>query len=195
LEFKDKGSYTQFGKPAPKLNPTWLASMEAKTKLCDSYRFHVPRVCLVVYGMRNKKGYGHLSLDACEKFDAVMMLDSCRWILSEIVMTESKKSKDETEKLIQEICERPLNAIWKVADNYRLLRDYGTLEKNIIVLLYHLGKSSDKKLAESLESTLSYVKKLLRGLHKKRLVEYTEKVGGCELSPLGITHAEQLIKP
>lgn len=193
LEFKRDAKYTPISKPAPKMNPAWLSKCESSTVLHDSYRFHIPRLCLSIYGMRNKKGYGHLSVELCKRVDVTAMMDACRWILAEIVQIESNLSEVETSELVEQIVEKPVHWIWKANGVFRLTKSAGSVENDILVLLYYLGKSNEREVLASIETSPAYLRKCLKKLHKNRLIEYSSADRSCEISPIGITKAEQLV--
>ena len=62
----------------------------------------------------------------------------------------------------------------------------------VLCLLYVKDRQSELELQTSIEyKNGSEFKKILRGLHKDKLVEYSE--GKCMLSPIGVLQAEVLL--
>lgn len=193
IELKSTNSYTPVGKSIPALLPDWLKKCEQNPALPDGYRFHIPRLCLTIYGMRNKNGYGHLSINLCERIDSQIMLDCSRWILCELIHMESSFSKEETDALVKSISDRPLQWIWLVGDKPRLLRDFGSLKNDLLVLMYYFGETHVSNLITASESSGSYVRKVLGKLHKDKLVSYDSINLKVEISPLGSLEAEKLL--
>lgn len=192
IEFKLFGQYTPINKPLPNFNEKCLNSYLNKQGE-DSYRIHIPRLLFTIYGIRNKRGIGHISNIKPNKIDSTLILSSCKWVLAEIIRLNSQLPIDETEKLIDEIIERNVEGIWEVGETIRILEDGLSLKEKILYLLYNkksLKDSDIKKITEY--SNMTYLKKTLKEFHKKRLIEYKDN-GDCILSPKGAIEAEKII--
>lgn len=193
IELKLFGQYTPINKPLPNFNDKCLSGYLNKQGE-DSYRIHIPRLLFTIYGIRNKRGIGHISSIKPNKIDASLILSSCKWVLAEIIRLNSNLSIEETEILIDEIIERNVEGIWEVGETIRILEDGLTLKDKILYLLYNKKSLKDTDIQSITEySNLTYLKKTLREFHKKRLIEYKED-GECILSPKGAIEAEKIIQ-
>lgn len=192
IEFKLFGQYTPINKPLPNFNEKCLNSYLNKQGE-DSYRIHIPRLLFTIYGIRNKRGIGHISNIKPNKIDSTLILSSCKWVLAEIIRINSQLPIDETEKLIDEIVERNIEGIWEVGETVRILKDGLSLKEKILYLLYNKQSLNDSEIKKITEySNMTYLKKTLKEFHKKRLIEYKDD-GECILSPKGAVEAEKII--
>lgn len=192
IELKLYGQYTPINKPLPNFNEKCLNSYLNKQGE-DSYRIHIPRLLFTIYGIRNKRGIGHISNLKPNKIDATLILSSCKWVLAEIIRLNSQLPIDETEKLIDEIIERNVEGIWEVGETIRILEDGLSLKEKILYLLYNKKSLKDTDIKKITEySNMTYLKKTLKEFHKKRLIEYKDD-GECILSPKGAVEAEKII--
>jgi hypothetical protein len=192
IEFKLFGQYTPINKPLPNFNEKCLNSYLNKQGE-DSYRIHIPRLLFTIYGIRNKRGIGHISNIKPNKIDSTLILSSCKWVLAEIIRINSQLPIDETEKLIDEIVERNIEGIWEVGETVRILKDGLSLKEKILYLLYNKQSLNDSEIKKITEySNMTYLKKTLKEFHKKRLIEYKDD-GECILSPKGSIEAEKII--
>lgn len=192
LEFKLFGNYTPIGRNLPSFNDRELNRyLNASGE--DAYRLHIPRALWLIYGIRNKRGVGHLSQLKANQVDASQILQTSKWVLAELVRLNSTYQIDETEKLVDEIVERNIEGIWKTGDIKRVMIEGLSVKAQIIVLLYNFESLSDNELYEIIENgNLGYLKKSLRDLHKDRRIEY-QKDGECILSPKGSIEAEKIL--
>ena len=192
LELKLFGQYTPINKPLPNFNDKCINNYPNKQGE-DSYRIHIPRLLFTIYGIRNKRGIGHISNIKPNKIDASLILTSCKWVLAEIIRLNSQLPIEETEILIDEVIERNIEGIWEVGETIRILEDGLTLKDKILYLLYNKKSLKDTEIQSITEySNITYLKKTLRGFHKKRLIEYKED-GECILSPKGAVEAEKIV--
>ena len=193
LELKLFGQYTPINKPLSNFNDKCLLSYINKQGE-ESYRIHIPRLLFTIYGIRNKRGIGHISNLKPNKIDSSLILSSCKWILAELIRLNSQLKLEETEILIDEIIERNIEGIWKVGETLRILKDGLTLKDKILYLLYNEKSLTDIEIQKITEySNLSYLKKTLKEFHKSRMLEYMEN-GECILSPKGSIEAEKIIE-
>jgi hypothetical protein len=192
VELKLFGSYTPISKTLPPLSQTTMNKYESATGE-DGYRLHIPRALLTIYGIRNKRGYGHLSLETARKTDVQYMLNTCRWVLSEIVRVSSNLSVEETDLIVEKVTDRTMPLIWRVGGVQRILSTKLSLKNSILVLLYHSRSMQLSDLEAATESQTRYLKRAVREMHKSRLLELDETRESCELSPLGDKLAEELL--
>jgi hypothetical protein len=66
----------------------------------EAYRLHIPRALFTIYGLRNKRGVGHLGLVSPNYLDATLIVATCKWVLGEILRAESTLTFDETAAIV-----------------------------------------------------------------------------------------------
>lgn len=182
LELKLFGQYTPINKSLGDFNDKIMASY-LNAPGDDSYRIHIPRALMTIYGIRNKRGVGHISHIKPNRIDATLVLSSVKWILAEIIRLNSNIPIDETEVLIDAVIERRVEGIWNIGDIKRILIGGLDIEQKIIILLFNSESITDKDLHRIIENkNFSYLKKKLSSLHASRLIEYKSD-GTCILSP------------
>jgi len=191
IEFKLFGQYTPIGNNLPNFNVQELTRYE-NSQGNESYRIIIPRVLFSVYCIRNKRGIGHLSLISANHQDATFILESCKWVIAEIVRLESSLDPDKTRLLVDKIIQREIEGLWEEGDIKRILIDGINLKDSILFLLFDKSPQSDEAMRKIIEyGDKTYFRKVLNDLHKKRLIEYQAN-GQCFLSPLGRKSAETI---
>ena len=192
IELKLFGKYTPISKGLPPFNDkSMLSYINAEGD--DSYRIHIPRALLTVYGIRNKRGVGHLSNVSPNHLDATFILSSVKWVLAEIVRINSSYKPEETSKIVDQIVDRSVEGIWESADITRILVEGINLKEKIIFLLYATEEIFDQKILDIIEyKNQAYFKRTLKHLHSSRFIEYKSN-GECLISPKGIAYAEEII--
>lgn len=194
LESQLEGSFTPIGKSLKPLNENRLQTLSSKSG-SDSLRFHIPRSLFTIYGIRNKKGVGHLSKETTERSDAHYVISVMRWVVSEIYQEFSSATDEEASSIVSQINERPFEVVWKSGNVSRVLDTSIKLDDQILVLLLSSGGSSTERfLVSSTESSQAYVRKRIKKLHKERFIEYSDSDGKCSLTPVGSRQAENVLR-
>ena len=133
----------------------------------ESYRILIPRVLRSIYGVRNKRGVGHLGAISPNEMDATLILYNVKWILAEIVRLESGLSTTETQKEIDRVIERQTTLIWKDGDIIRILDKSLEAREQVILLLYDTSPQTEEELRDRCEyKNPTNFKKILKRLHK-----------------------------
>jgi len=88
----------------------------------ESYRILIPRVLRAIYGIRNKRGVGHLGLISPNEMDATLILYNVKWVVAEILRLESDLQPVETQAAIKEVVERESPLLWKEGSIVRVSR-------------------------------------------------------------------------
>jgi hypothetical protein len=191
IEFKLFGKYTALNKSLSLFNDTTIQSyMNASGD--DSYRIHIPRVLLGIYGIRNKRGVGHLSLISPNYQDASLILSSIKWVLAELLRLNSNVSIDDTIALVDQIVERNVEGLWEHGTITRILVEGLSIKEQILFLLFNSNVNNDEELRSIIEyKNQNYFKKILRDFHTDRFIEYLPS-GECILTPKGAKVAEMV---
>ena len=192
IEYKLFGKYTAISKSLPSFNDkTMLSYINAQGD--DSYRIHIPRALLTVYGIRNKRGVGHISCVSPNHLDATFILSSVKWVLAEIVRLNSSYNPGETSKIVDHIVDRSVEGIWETPDITRILAEGLNLKEQIMFILYATNETFDQKVLDIIEyKNQAYFKRTLKQLHSSRFIEHMPN-GECIISPKGMAYAEEII--
>ena len=186
IELKQRGSFTPIGASLPPCDDRFLSNT-AQNGGPDVLRIHIPRVLFAVYGMRNKRGGGHVSENAVAQADARYVMQSARWVLSELFQLYSSLDQDELERLIERLGRLPVEHVWQSATRTRVMDPMLPLKAQLILLLA-TAKNEEQSISDlhaNSEAQLPYVRRLLRKLHADRLIELDEEENRVTLSPLG----------
>lgn len=192
IDFRLTGTYTPIGTTLSTFNSNELRRLENLTGN-EAYRLHIPRALFSIYGLRNKRGVGHLGPINPNYLDATFIIATCKWVLGEFLRTESTMSFDETVVVVERIVDRPLPGIWDIGNTKRILADGLSLRDQILfLLLAESPQTSEQLLDRTGYKNEAYFNKNLRKLHDERLVELSAD-GVCHLSPKGSKIAEHIV--
>lgn len=191
IDYRLTKSYVPIGKTLTTFNNAELSRLEKLTG-SESYRLHIPRLLFAIYGLRNKRGVGHLGLISPNYMDATLIVASCKWVLGEFLRSESTLSFDETSAIVEAIVDRPISGIWEVGGHKRIMIDGLSVRDQILFLLL----AESPQLADDLRKNIgyenhAYFMRTLRKLHDERLIELSDK-NVCHLSPKGLQIAEKI---
>lgn len=192
IELRLTGAYTPIGKGLSPLNDKTLQDY-ANASGEDSYRIHIPRILLAIYGIRNKRGVGHVAQIQPNYLDATFIIASVKWVLAEFIRLNSALSLDETSKIVDHIVDRDVEGVWEQGDITRILVDGLSIKEQILFLMFSTGIDNEERLRDTIEAKdKAYFRRLLRQLHDSRLIEYRAD-GMCVLSPKGKVAAEKIV--
>jgi hypothetical protein len=192
INLKLFGSYLPVGRTLPSFDSREIAKLESASG-DESYRIHIPRLLWGIYGIRNKRGVGHISLISPNYMDATYVVASCNWILAEIVRLESGLSIDETTLVVNRVIRRNIDGIWNDGAVTRILVSGLSVREEILYLLYDKSPQRDNDIQGVIEcKNCAYFRKVLKQLHSERNIELGAD-GMCIISPKGIAEAETII--
>lgn len=193
VEYQVDGAYTPLTEKLDIFSEKVLASIEGHSKtISEVYRVVIPRVLYSMYCLRNKRGMIHKSNIDPNKMDATVLLGNTKWVLSELFRLVSTLSFEETEATIDSIMSRETSVIWDTGSSLRVLDTKMNTKDKILCLLYIRDNQSESVLRNSTEyKNSSEFRKLLKALHRDKLLEYSEEK--CMISPLGVLRAEALL--
>lgn len=160
----------------------------------ESFRLNIPRVLYSMNITRNKRNIAHTNEVTANKMDALYMLNSLKWCLSEIIRVNSKSKPDEINIIIQGLLQREHEIIWTDSIIPRILNPLMSAPNQVLLLLYFKEKMNDGDLRNSIEykNATDFRNKVLRKMHRERLIEYYAN-RECELLPPGIKKAEEIL--
>lgn len=186
------GHYTPLGTRIRNLGDRFR-SFENITAANDSVRFHIPRVAIAIYNIRNKRGVGHVGGDVDPNLaDASFVCAGADWILAELVRLHYHCTLEEAQELVDGLVQRKLLLIYKVGNRKRVLNPSLTYAEQTLLLLageFPQGVRDQTLWEWTGHSHLpTYKKDVLRPLHKKRLIEYSDSF--CTALPTGVRIVE-----
>jgi len=193
IEQELTSQYTPFNKKLTNFNDIVLKQYEQQ-KGHESFRMIIPRILKTIYNIRNKRGVGHINDVSPNEMDSLLILNSTKWILSEIVRLKSKLSIADTQELIDNIVERNVDLLWKNDSFTRVLNTNIPASEKVLLLLY----DTDNQYVDELQKIIEYqnksnFSKLIISLHKNRFIE-KQTNGFCLISPKGVIKAEKILK-
>ena len=164
----------------------------------ESERVILPRALVFLYTMRNKRGIGHIGGDVdANEIDTAVMTRTADWVLCELVRIHHGMSLEEAQDLVDSISVRQLPAIWEVAGKKRVLKKGLSSSDQVLLILYSSKETAVlvEDLCDWIEySNLSVFKaRVLKTLHKKRMIEYDKETDVVLLSPTGAQRVEDHI--
>lgn len=160
-----------------------------------SARIQIPRMIVALYEIRNNRGVGHAGGDIDPNhMDATAVLYMSKWIVAELVRLLHGLSTDEATELVDLLVERETSLVWRGGDTRRVLAVGLTQREGTLLLLAGVASASDTELAAWLEvgRLADYRSKVLKPLHKARLIEFESSSGRVQLLPPGVEAAEGL---
>jgi hypothetical protein len=171
--------------------------LENNSKVPRSFQILIPRMLPVLYEIRNNRSVGHVGGDVDPNhMDAVAVLSMCNWIMAELVRVYHGLSIAEAQKVVDTLAEVRMPVIWTDGSVKRILQP--KLKLNQQLLLLTATSAPDVATSQLIEWTEykdgKYFMKTLRGLHKKRFVEFTESTGRVKILPPGTQFVMNLIR-
>ncbi len=196
LQHMVKGSSTPFGTKIANFADECRKLVTSPTSSAvESLRTVMPRALVFMYTMRSKRGIGHVGGEVeANHIDSATLARLADWTVCELIRVYHGLSLEEAQDLVDALATRSLPDIWEVAGKRRVLRDGLSASEQVLVLLY--ADPSSFVLAEDLCDWVEYSqssmfkRNVLRPLHKKRLIEFDEKLSVVYLSPLGVRVVE-----
>lgn len=191
IEYRLLGAYTPIGKSLPNFNDKLLLQYE-QTSGDESYRVLIPRVLRAIYGVRNKRGVGHLGLISPNEMDATLILYNVKWVVAEILRLESGLPPSETQAVIEQVVDREAPLLWKEGSVVRVSRKGVPAREQILLLLYDKNAQTAEELREQCEYDNAFnFRKILKRLHRDKLI-FLAADGSCALMPAGISAAQAI---
>lgn len=192
--------YTPLGSPIRNMIDTLRSFEHAPSGIHESYRLHIPRILVGIYNIRNRRGVGHLGGDVnANLIDATYITTAANWVLAELYRLVQDASPEESAQVIQRIVTPRIPLVYDVSNIKRVLNPRLPFKEQVLLLLYTVFPKS-LEVTELLRYTeysnpSIFRKRILRTLHKDRLIEYNQEQDACTLLPPGVKHVEEKILP
>jgi hypothetical protein len=162
--------------------------------LDETFRIHIPRVLVVIYNIRNKRGVGHLGGDVNpNRADAALLVACADWIMAELFRKYYSCTLEEAQAVVDVLVERQLLLVHDREGVRRVLLP--SLNRTDQVLLLLTSEYPEPVSEESLllwlevANRAEFRRRVLAPLHAKRLIEF-DKRGNCAAMPTGVRYVE-----
>lgn len=159
-------------------------------------RIQIPRILIALYEIRNNRGVGHVGGDVSPNLmDSTFVVYSAKWLLAELIRIFHQVSIEDAAACINQIIQREIEVIWNVGAQKRVLLSGLDYKTKTLLLLYSCleGRASEQELFNWIEHSnkSQFKNRILKALHKERLVEYNFTTGIVHISPNGINAVEE----
>ncbi|WP_162925327.1 hypothetical protein [Aurantiacibacter odishensis] len=151
-------------------------ALEKETSLERGLRLLAARILPALYEIRNNRDSGHVGGEVnSNEMDATYALTASSWVLAELIRIFHDTSTEEAQEAVRQVSEIRTPVVWSNGSIRRVLKDGLKLEDEILLLTASAGNCSVENLVDWTEtSNASYLRKVLRGLHKARLIEASD---------------------
>lgn len=197
LEYETRGgNYTSLGVSIQDLigKLRGLENLPTNSTI-ESFRIHIPRVLIIIYNIRNKRGVGHLGGDVNpNNQDSSLIVTCADWTMAELFRIYYQCSLQEAQDIVDAIVQRQVTLIYEVEKKKRVLLPSLSHRDQTLLLLF--SNYPNKALVSELISWVEpknksqYINKVLQPLHNERSIEY-DKSGWCVILPTGLKYVEQ----
>jgi hypothetical protein len=184
-------------KPANFLAACQKLESNALPHVPRSFQILIPRILPALYEVRNNRSVGHIGGEVNPNhMDAVAVLSICNWVMAELVRVYHGLSVPEAQQVVDALAEVRIPAVWSDGSIKRVLQPTLSLADQILLLIATSLPSvtSEELLKWSEASDKAYFMKILRGFHKKRLVEFDQTLGTARILPPGAQYVQDLVR-
>ncbi len=171
-------------------------ALENNAHVPRSFQILIPRLLPALYEIRNNRGVGHVGGDVDPNhMDATAVLGMANWVLAELVRVLHGVSTEIAQQAVDAIAERRIPLIWTQGDTKRILELGVSLKFQILLL------ASTCQGVVTVESLLrwteydnkSYFVKLLRRMHRERIIELSNGEKDVQVLPPGTREIEAFL--
>ena len=169
--------------------------LELNKKAPRSFQILIPRTLPALYEVRNNRGVGHVGGDVDPNhMDATFVVAASNWILAELVRVFHKLSIEDAQQLVDAIAERRVPLIWQGRDVKRVLNPkIETRDQLLLLIASSPGQiaTDDLRTWTEYQNAARFVK-LLKKLHRERMIEFNEATARVEILPPGSLEASKI---
>lgn len=161
-----------------------------------SFQILIPRILPALYEIRNNRSVGHVGGDVDPNhMDSVAVLSMSNWTLGELVRVYHGLSITQAQQVVDALAEVRVPAVWSDGSVKRVLQPSLKLPDQILLLVAtSLPSVTSSELIQWTEAAdKRYFMKLIRLLHKKRFIEFTEATDRIQILPPGAQYIQQLV--
>ncbi len=195
------GNYTKFGEKKLnfELEANKLAQLPVATTVGnEALRLLIPKVLVLVYSIRNKRGIGHVGGDVDANYtDAVTIVRLVDWVVCELIRIFHQLSLEEAQEIVEAAFTRNIPIVWNINGNMRVLYTALSYKEKLLLLLYmtpHHGIAVEDAFTSLEHSQQSkFTSDVVVPLHKDRLIEFDRQTNYLHISPTGNKYVEGII--
>ena len=171
--------------------------LEQNKHVPRSLQILIPRLLPAIFEVRNNRGVGHVGGDVnSNQMDAVFIVYSCSWVMSELVRIFHNVSVQDAQTIVDSLSQRRIPLIWEGQSSRRVLQPNLNIQSQILLLVATSTEPVPiKTLLNWIEyKNVRYFKRLLQKMHSQRLVELSEDSKLVQVLPPGAKKAEDIIR-
>lgn len=162
--------------------------LEQESSLPRSLQILIPRMLPALYEIRNNRGVGHVGSEVdANNVDATLMLTMVNWIMAELVRVFHTGSLEDAQLAVDALAQRNTPLVWDSNGFKKVLSPSMNLKDQILLLAS--STDEDVILSDLMDWTESsnktYYKKILKALHKEKLIHFDEPEEKVTLLPAG----------
>lgn len=153
-------------------------ALEQDNQLPRSFRILIPRMLPALYEVRNNRGVGHVGGDVDPNhMDSTLVLSMTSWIMGEIVRVLHSVALEEAQAIVSELSAHQAPAVWVSEQTRRVLDPSLKLGEQVLLLIGSLERPATlNEICSWVETSKpAYIKRLLKTMHKNRIIEFTEQ--------------------
>ena len=162
-----------------------------------SFKILIPRMLPALYEVRNNRNVGHVGGDVDPNhMDSVAVLAMCDWVMAELVRVFHGLTVAEAQQVVDLLAEVRIPLVWTDGGTKRVLRPQLKLHEQMLLLTaVSVPDVTSQQLMEWIEyKNAKYFMRTLRGLHAKRLIEFTEGTDKVKILPPGAKLVQDLVR-
>jgi len=164
----------------------------------DSLRFHIPRALKSIYGIRSKRGVGHIGDVDANLMDATLVMAVCDWVMAELIRLYHHCSADEAQNIVDTLVKRSVSIIYD-RDGVKTLLRQASHEDAALLFLQYEGEK-DIPIGElcrwvGYTNVTTFRKRLLRKLHTEKKIYLNENAKLRRILPPGLQYVEENVLP
>lgn len=132
---------------------------------------HICKVLRTIYKFRSDRGAVHIDPDYnANQLDSALLIQNCRWVLSEVLRVFWSGNRQQVAKAIREILEYEVPAVGAYGDQLIVMRRDCTAEEETLLLLHAAGEGglSRKDLGRFVKKAQSKVTEAIQALQEER---------------------------
>jgi len=172
--------------------------LESNAAVPRSFQILIPRMLPALYEIRNNRGVGHAGGDVDPNhMDALAVVSMCNWVMAELVRVFHSTTVDEAQALVDNFVERRVPLVWQDTDMKRVLDPQMQLKHQILLLMGSTAAKSGVadliKWTDTPKSKEGYFLRLMRQLHKARLIELSANETTAQILPPGSKMIDQAL--
>jgi len=170
--------------------------LENVTGIPRSFRILIPRLLPALYEIRNNRNVGHVGGDVdSNRMDSQAVVQISGWIMGELVRVFHNIDTQTAQEIVDNLAERKIPIVWKLDGIKRILNPKLKFPNQILLLLSSQnGKTDINKLFEWLDySNKTYFKKMLKKMHKDRLIDLSNQDSEVIILPPGLLVVEKIL--